>query len=363
MRVLKYLTSDILSHTVAVSTVLFLVVFSGRFIKYLAEAAVGDLPSEILFPVMLYKLPSFFELILPLGLFVGLILSLGRLYADSEMVVLKACGLSPERLVGYVMLPTLAVTILVASLSLVLAPAGSARAQALLDNPRSAEGLHQLAEGRFKKQQGGNFVSYAERIDDAGVMHNVFVVQRISADAAAPAAVTFAKEGEFLYDQQVDRRYLELRNGTQYRGVPGQPDYEALSFERYGELIPELEGSLRATVKIDAISSWTLWQRDTPAARGALTWRVSLPILVPVIAIIAVALSRTDARRGRYARLGPALLVFLMYFLALTQSRSAIETGGSVWLIGAVHLLFAALALVLLKWESLRMRFRVLYRG
>ena len=363
MRVLKYLTGDILSHTLAVSMVLFLVVFSGRFIKYLAEAAVGDLPSEVLLPVMLYKLPSFFELILPLGLFVGLLLSLGRLYADSEMVVLKACGLSPERLVGYVMFPALVITLLVASLSLLLAPAGSARAQTLLDNPRTAEGLQQLVEGRFKKQQDGNFVSYAERIDDAGVMHNVFVVQRKPGNPAAPASVTFAKEGQFLYDDIVDRRYLELREGTRYRGVPGQADYEAVSFERYGELIPEIEGGLRASVKVDAIPSLALWHNDEPAARAALMWRLSLPILVPVIAIIAVALSRTDARRGRYARLGPALLVFLVYFLALTQSRGLIEAGGSVWSVVAVHLGFTGLAIGLLKWESLRMRFRGLHRG
>ncbi len=363
MRVLRYLTGDILSHTLAVSVVLFLVVFSGRFIKYLAEAAVGDLPSEILFPLMLYKLPSFFELILPLGLFVGLLLSLGRLYADNEMVVLKACGLSPERLVSYVMLPTLTITILVASLSLLLAPAGSARAQALLDQPHAADALHQLVEGRFKKQRDGNLVSYAERIDDAGVMYNVFITQRKAGNSATPALVTFAKEGQFLYDQEVDRRYLELRDGTQYRGIPGQPGYEAVSFERYGELIPEIEGSLRATVRIDAIPSQTLWRSDTPAARAALTWRLSLPILVPVIAIIAVALSRTDARRGRYARLGPALLVFLVYFVALTQSRSAIEAGGSVWMICGVHLTFIVLAFVLLNWESLRMRFSVSPHG
>jgi len=83
MRIFRYLTNDVLSHTAAVAFILFLVVFSGRFIKYLAEAAVGDLTADVLLPVMLFKLPSFFELILPLSLFIGILLSLGRLYAES----------------------------------------------------------------------------------------------------------------------------------------------------------------------------------------------------------------------------------------------------------------------------------------
>ena len=67
MRILRYLTRDILLHTVAVSFVLFLVVFAGRFIRYLAEAAVGSLTGDVLLPIMLFKLPGFFEMILPLG--------------------------------------------------------------------------------------------------------------------------------------------------------------------------------------------------------------------------------------------------------------------------------------------------------
>lgn len=66
MRILRYLTRDILTHTLAVSFVLFLVVFAGRFIRYLAEAAVGSLTGDVLLPIMLFKLPGFLEMILPL---------------------------------------------------------------------------------------------------------------------------------------------------------------------------------------------------------------------------------------------------------------------------------------------------------
>ena len=118
MRILRYLTGDILLHTLAVSVVLFLVVFAGRFIRYLAEAAVGSLTGDVLLPIMLFKLPGFFEMILPLGLFIGTLLSLGRLYAESEMVVLRACGVGPGKLAIYIMVPALAVMSCVGVLSL-----------------------------------------------------------------------------------------------------------------------------------------------------------------------------------------------------------------------------------------------------
>ena len=53
------------------------------------------------------------------------------------------------------------------------------------------------------------------------------------------------------------------------------------------------------------------------------------------------------------ARLGPALLIFLFYILALTQSRSHIESGGGLGLLIATHLGFAGLAVLMLFWDSL----------
>ena len=52
------------------------------------------------------------------------------------MVVLRACGVGQGKLALYVMIPAAVVMVVVATLSLIVAPEGSARAQVLLDNPR-----------------------------------------------------------------------------------------------------------------------------------------------------------------------------------------------------------------------------------
>ena len=354
MRILRYLTKDILTHTLAVSFVLFLVVFAGRFIRYLAEAAVGSLTGDVLLPIMLFKLPGFLEMILPLGLFIGILLSLGRLYSDSEMVVLKACGVGPGRLALYVLLPASLIMLVVAVLALYVAPEGSARAQVLLDNPRSAEGLHMLNEGRFRKQRRGSYVTYAERIDDNGLMHNIFVYERSGGRGDGAHVATFAREGEIVLDEKSGRRYLELRGGGRYRGSPGRLELEEVTFELYGELIPESSNSLRRSSKVEAVPTATLMMSDDPKLQGALWWRFSLPLMIPAAALIALALSRTDARRGRYAKVGPAMLVLLLYFLGLTQGRAVIESGSGPEVMMAVHGAMALLAVLLLNAERFR---------
>ena len=358
MRILRYLTRDILLHALAVSLVLFLVVFAGRFIRYLAEAAVGSLTGDVLLPIMLFKLPGFFEMILPLGLFIGILLSLGRLYAESEMVVLKACGIGPGRLSVYVMVPAVIVMLSVATLSLHIAPEGSARAQVLLDNPRSAEGLHLLNEGRFRKQRRGDYVTYTERIDDDGLMHNIFVFERQSSVSGEVFTATFAESGEIVFEEDSGRRYLELRGGSRYQGEPGVLALDEITFSLYGELIPESQNSLRRIGKVDAIATEVLWDSEDPRLQGALWWRISLPLMVPAIAIIALALSRTDARRGRYAKIGPAMVILLLYFLGLTQGRGAIEDAEGPALMIGIHVGFALLAVVLLQWERISKRWK-----
>ena len=96
--VFRYLTRQVIISMLAVSGILLLVFMSGRFIKYLADAAAGELAGDVLFQIMAYRFPGFLELILPLGFFIGILLAYGRMYLESEMTVLFACGVSDKQL-------------------------------------------------------------------------------------------------------------------------------------------------------------------------------------------------------------------------------------------------------------------------
>jgi lipopolysaccharide export system permease protein len=349
MKILRYLSREVLTHMVAVSFVLLVIIFSGRFVKYLAEAAVGDLAGDILLPVMLYRLPGFLELIIPLGLFIGILMSYGRLYVESEMVVLTACGVSPSRMALYTLAPATMVMLLVAALSLWITPLGAARSEALLDDPDSSQGLQTLAAGRFQSRRGSKMVSYAQHIEaETGVMHSVFLSQRTERDGRPRLEVTVAREGEILVDDS-GARYLELRNGYRYAGLPGPLDYRVVSFDRFGELIPEPEGGIRTAAPVDGRPTTQLLTSQQTEDIAALHWRLSIPVMVPIVAVIALCLSRTDQRRGRYMKMAPAFLIYLAYLMLLANVRSAIEDDeAGPALMWAVHGLFLTLACAML---------------
>ena len=351
MKILRYLSREVLTHMFAVSFILLIIIISGRFVKYLAEAAVGDLAADILLPIMFFRLPGFLELILPLGLFIGILMSYGRLYVESEMVILSACGFSPTRLAGYTLVPAGVTMLLVAALSFYITPLGAARSEALLEDPESRQGLSSLAEGRFQGRRGTGSVSYAERISaEDGVMHSVFLAQRQEDETGgARMSVTVAREGEIVTDPGSGARYLELRGGTRYDGLPGQLQYEVVEFGRFGELIPEPDGGIRDADPVDGRSTASLLASSAAEDRATLYWRISLPLMVPIVAVIALCMSRTDHRRGRYIKMAPAFIVYLLYLVLLAKARSMIEDSEAgaeaIWM---VHAGFALMAISML---------------
>ena len=92
MIVFKYLSRQILQTAAVVASVLLFVVLTGRFVQYLAEAIAGEKAPDILLLLMLFRIPEFLLVIVPLAFFLAVILALGRMYGDNEMVVLMSAG-------------------------------------------------------------------------------------------------------------------------------------------------------------------------------------------------------------------------------------------------------------------------------
>ena len=59
----RYICKEIVANMFTVSFLLLIIVMSARFVKYLAEAAAGDLAPEVVFAIIAYRIPSFLELL------------------------------------------------------------------------------------------------------------------------------------------------------------------------------------------------------------------------------------------------------------------------------------------------------------
>lgn len=118
----RYINRQLLATTIVVTIVLMMVLVSGRFIKYLASAATGEIAADVLFLVMLYRLPEFLQLILPLSVFIAVLLVLGRMYSDSEMAVLRSGGVGQSGILRGMTVPMAVTTFLVGLFGLYVTP-------------------------------------------------------------------------------------------------------------------------------------------------------------------------------------------------------------------------------------------------
>ncbi|WP_028240045.1 LPS export ABC transporter permease LptF [Stutzerimonas azotifigens] len=368
MIVFRYLSRELLVTLSAVSGVLLVIIMSGRFIKYLAQAAQGVLDPSVLFLIMGFRLPGFLQLILPLGLFLGILLAYGRMYLDSEMTVLSATGMSQRRLLVYTLAPASLVALVVGWLSLGLAPQGVTEVARILNEQDSLTEFDTLVPGRFQALRGGSRVTYTRELtEDRSELAGVFISETNTSARSAGSdrglSVLVAERGR--QEIQPDgSRYLILENGYRYDGRPGQADYRAIQFDTYGVLLPKPEVSVEISER-EAIPTAELWDSDSLRHRSELQWRLSLPLLVFVVTVMAVPLARVNPRQGRFLKLLPAILLYMAYLSLLIAARGSLDKGRLPASLGLwwVHGLFLLIGLGLLFWEPLRLSLRRMRAG
>lgn len=350
--IFRYLTRQVLVSMLAVSGILLLVFMSGRFIKYLAQAVSGELSADVLFTLMAYRIPGLLELILPLGLFIGILLAYGRMYLESEMSVLFACGVSERQLIMHTMGAAVIVTLIVGFMSLYLSSWGMQQVQAIFNDQSKMTEFEVLTPGRFQALSSGTRVTYTEGLsDDRRELRNVFIAEQ--GQEGHPPVLIRAASGTQFVDPQSGARFLILKNGIRYEGSPGMLDYRVIAFDAYGLKLAEAEGGYVKQFD-DAISTRILWQSDDLRQRAMLHWRLALPLIVPIVALLAIRLSRVNPRQGRFFHLLPAMLIYITYLGLLITARNAIAKGKMPEWLGLwwVHAIFLIITLALYVWPA-----------
>ncbi|MBP6597769.1 MAG: LptF/LptG family permease, partial [Arenimonas sp.] len=85
----RYLLRQFALGVAAVAAVLMLVGLGGLLVDLMGEIARGKVPAALLLSQLGLRSLQVLPLLLPLSLFVGLLLAVGRLYGESEMAVLS----------------------------------------------------------------------------------------------------------------------------------------------------------------------------------------------------------------------------------------------------------------------------------
>ena len=319
MIITRYLTKQILLVCGAITFLLLVIVVLGRFLAYLSKASQGELDPSVLALLMSYRLPEYIQLILPLALLLGILLAYGRMYAENEMTVLIACGLSKGNLMAVTMISAGLIGVIITVLALLVTPWGLVRTDTLLEAQKELTEFEVLVPGLFQNISRGERTTYTETIDN-GLMENVFMHE------PAQNRVTVAREAVPSEDDK-GNRFILFRDGSLSQGVTGQEAYSLTRFNEFGLKLPEREIDFDTIVEERGMATSSLIGSSQVSHIAELQWRISLIILIPVLALLAVPLSRVSPREGRFARLVPAILIYISYFGLLLASRDMLERG------------------------------------
>ena len=340
MIISRYLTRQILQVTAATTLILLAVVVLGRFLKYLAQSSQGEIDPGVLLLLMSYKIPEFIQLILPLALLLSILLAYGCMYADNEMTVLSACGLSTRRLLGITLISASIVAVTVGVFSFKVTPWGLVNTANLLEAQKELNEFDVMVPGLFQNISRGARTTYTENIEDEEML-NVFMYE------SATGRVTVADSAVPVEDEE--GRIVMFSNGSvSEKEVEGE-GFVLTSFGEMGVRIPDREITIDITVEEKAMPTMLLWQTGQAAHLAELQWRISLVLLIPVLTLMAVSLSRVSPRQGRFAKLVPAVFLYILYFGLLLVSRDLTAAGELPPVLGVwwVHMIFLFLGWVL----------------
>lgn len=338
----RYIFREIATTWLGVTAVLLLILLTNQFARVLGDVAKGKLPKDAAFDVIGLSAAQFLTVLIPIALFLAVMLALGRLYRDSELHAMMACRVGPAgiyRPLGWLLLP-LAVS--VAWLSIDLGPRALLSIERVGAEARRAADLTSIEPGRFVSVGSSGSVVYGENIRDDGLMENVFL-QRSRSDGSVEIVV--ARLGEQVESDDPDVRFLVLHDGRRYEGIPGTTEFRVVEFLEHG--IPYRLPSLdQPDPRPRALSFGELLFSDELTHIAELQWRIGLPLATIILGILAVPLSRTQPRAGRYGRIAIGLLVFIIYFNMLSAAKAWIEQGTlapslGMWWVHAAALLFA----------------------
>lgn len=304
----RYLWREFTSTFAAVTVVLLLVSMGALFTDLISEIARGRVPAALLISQLGLRTLRWLPLVLPLALFLGLLLSIGRLYSDSEMAVLFSVGIGPRKLWRPISRLLWPVLLFIACCALWWGPWASNKAKEMIDTANRSFLIAGLEAGRFVELPGrGGILYVGELASDGTKFGKMFGLS----ERDGRFDVITARAGDLVLEGE-SQRILRLQDGYRVEGGFDKKDYRMMHFEKNEIRVPNREKEKDSSVKIR--STWSLFKDKSPLAQSELHWRFAMPIFTVILAILALPLARSEPRQTRYGRL---ILAFLGYLVGM----------------------------------------------
>ncbi len=314
----RYILRETMAAWVGVSVVLSLILMGNVIAKLMYDVSEGKIEAGALLPFIGASTLELLVTVIPLGVLLGTIMALGRLYRDSEMVAMTACGLGPWQLLRSVCIASLIPLSLSAAMSLYISPLSNQyQNQVLLELER---------ESRFEKLDAGQFIStgdkqsvfYTESINrDNGTLGQIFIRSYSSSGADE---VETASSAYYQFDEVRNQDYLVLDGGQHISTEKETGEVTVIDYTHHGIALPQSEAARRSD-NPKSKDTAALFTSTELKDRVEFHWRIALPLAVPALALLAVPLSHTAPRKSPYGRIAIGVIVYIVFANLLAVGR------------------------------------------
>ncbi|WP_392565119.1 LPS export ABC transporter permease LptF [Utexia brackfieldae] len=358
MIITRYVIKETLKTQAAILFILLLIFFSQKLVRILADAVSGSIPSDLILPILMLGISEMAQLILPLSLFLAILITLGRLYLESEMTAMFACGVKKLFLYKVVLFLSIITCLLTITNAVWLGPWSSKQKAYLIENVKLNPSLAGLLEGQFQTSSQNDSVLYIGHVNKNNI-NNVFIAQLNPKTGQRPSIV-IANQGKMIEDHD-GNQIISLDNATRYEGSAQLRDFRISDFKDYQAIVKPKAVTFddqKMQDNVELLSYSQLRKLHTPKAKAEYNWRLTLIFSVPLMAFLVIPLSELNPRQGKLANFLPALLLYLVYFLLQSSikangAKGRLDPGVWMWVVNGSYLLLAILCNI---WHSLFMR-------
>jgi lipopolysaccharide export system permease protein len=351
--IFRYLAKEVFITLIALTSILLLIFMSNQVVIYLNRAASGTIPGMLIVKLMMLELPNLLGLLLPLGFYVALLVAYGRMYAESEMTVLQACGYGPNQLLKHTFIMAFFVA-LVTGVMVWASPVIAFERAKLLQTTGIQTLIQTIVPGRFRALSGGQQVFYVESMNrEHTLAKHIFLARLVPHDDKQQWDVVWADKAYVKTDPISNEDYIILENGKKYQGTPGQADYQVAEFARYKARLPHPNVVVKNDIRTVGLKTLLPFNNADRKKAAELQWRISVPLMVLTLTLVGVPLSRVNPRAGKYAQLLPAIVLYIIYANFMFIARDWLAAGKvSIWVgMWWIHLVVAMIGFMLI-WRN-----------
>ena len=334
----RYLVSEILPPFAFGLLAFTLVLLVARVVKLIELVVTRGVPALQIGKLSLLILPTFLELTVPMAFLLAILLGLGRLSQDHEVLALKASGISPPQILWPIAALAAVMTIITLFLTVFARPAANlALKKELYEIARSRLGTA-LKEKVFNQELPKVLIYVEELIPPGNTAQGILIV-----DKRDPARedVIMGKVARISAEEATNTLGLKLIDGSIYQRDRNRLGFSQTRFNIYDFKLDldELIGPVRRKgdgPKELAFSRLLETIRDKQsngeaaiAERIELQQRLSFAFVPLVFGLLGVALTLVPhgSRGGRSWGFFLCLFWLLAYYLLLTLGKTLGEKG------------------------------------